>query len=359
MIEINFLAENKRLQRLSEMGDPLEKVAEAVDWELFRPTLENIYSHRTYNNGRGGRRPWDTVLMFKILLLQEWNNIADDHTEYLINDRLSYQRFLGIGLGDKVPDAKTIWAYRETLAKSGRTPELFRMFEKALEARGVITRRGSIIDATFAEAPKQRNTRDENKTVKSGGIPEGWQEPGNAAKLSQKDTDARWTKKNGETHYGYKDHVKVDRDSKMIASYAVTDASVHDSQAAAGLVDKKDKCVHMDSAYSGETVKKGIRKKNESIRLSVQEKGTRGNPLTKRQRYSNRIRSKIRSRVEHVFGHMKVSMGGIYIRSIGITRAACHIGLKNLAYNIHRLVILKADKDRYPQLQGVFVPKSV
>jgi IS5 family transposase len=282
--------------------------------------------------------------MFKILMLQEWNNIADDQTEYLINDRLSYQRFLCMGLGDKVPDAKTIWAFRETVTKSGKMPELFKKLERALEAEGVITRRGSIIDATFAEAPRQRNSRDENETIKTGGVPEEWQAPGNESKLRQKDTDAKWAKKRDRVYFGYKNHVKVDRDSKMIVEYAVTDASVHDSQVAAHLVDRKDKCVHMDSAYSGVNVETEIRKKNKSVRLSIQEKGRRGAPLTKRQRSNNRRRSKIRCRVEHVFGHMGMSMGGTHIRSIGLIRAACHIGLKNLAYNISRLAILRAPK---------------
>jgi IS5 family transposase len=347
MIEINFLAETARLKRLSEIGDPLEKAATTVDFEIFRPTLNEIFSYQTYNNGKGGRRPWDYVLMFKILLLQGWNNIADDHTEYLINDRLSYQRFLGLGLGDKVPDSKAIWSFRESLTKSGRLDELFGRFNKELESSGVITRRGSILDASFAEAPRQRNTREENETIKQGGVPEDWETPPQEAKLRQKDTDARWTKKNNRAYYGFKNHIKMDRDSKLITGYAVTDASVHDSKAAAGLVDEKDKCLHMDSAYAGATVEKEIRKKNGTARLSIQEKGTRGKPLTKRQRYNNRRRSKIRSRVEHVFGHMGKSMGGLFIRSIGIARATCNIVNKNLAYNIHRFAYLSAVK---PQL---------
>jgi IS5 family transposase len=348
MIQLNFLAEDNRLQRLSELGDPLEKITGTIDWEIFRAILNSIFCYRTYNNGKGGRKPWDVVLMFKILLLQEWNSIADDRTEYLINDRLSYQRFLGLGLGDKVPDAKTIWAYREEITKSGKMPELFKLLTRALESQGVITQRGSIIDASFAEAPKQRNTREENETLKGGETPEEWQTPGNEAKLSQKDTDARWTKKRGKSYYGYKDHIKADRDSKLIIDYAVTAASVHDSQVAAVLVDKKDRCLHMDSAYAGKTVEKEIRKKNSRARISVQEKGTRSSkPLTPRQRYNNRRRSRIRSRVEHVFGHMRVSMGGLFVRSIGLSRAACHIGLKNLAYNIHRLTVLGVTKKQF------------
>jgi IS5 family transposase len=336
------------------MGDPLEKVAVSVDFEIFRPLLDEIFSHQTYDDGKGGRRPWDRVLMFKILLLQRWNGIADDRTEYLINDRLSFQRFLKLGLGDKVPDAKTIWAFRENLVQSGRDKELFLMFKRLMEARGIITRRGSIIDAGFSDAPKQRNTREENERIQRGETPENWQGPENEARLRQKDADARWTKKHGVNHYGYKNHIKADRDSKMVVDYAVTDASVHDSQCAAELIDGRDRCVHMDSAYVGEGVEAAIREKNKGVRLSIQEKGYRNKPLTRRQKASNRRRAKIRSRVEHVFGHMRVSMGGMGVRCIGMRRAATEIGLRNLAYNMSRLAIIKTLSRSSPPPQGVF-----
>ena len=344
MKQFNFLSEDNRLKRLSELGDPLEKVAAVVNYEMFRRVLNDIFSYQTYDSGKGGRRPWDYVLMFKILLLQDWNHIADDQTEYLINDRLSFQRFLGLSLGDKVPDAKTIWAFREALTKSGRGKELFDLFTQQMEEQRIITRRGSIIDASFADVPRQRNKRDENETIKSGQVPKEWEQSEQQAKLSQKDTDARWTKKNNVAHYGYKNHIKADRDSKMIVTYTVTDASVHDSQAAAELIDKKDKCVHMDSSYAGAPVERSIRKKNKSVRLSINQKGYRGHPLTNHQKAMNRRRSKIRSRVEHIFGHIRMSMGGLDIRCIGMVRAAAAIGLKNLAYNISRLAILATFK---------------
>jgi IS5 family transposase len=280
--------------------------------------------------------------MFKILLLQQWNNIADDNTEYLINDRLSYQRCLGLSLGDKVPDAKTIWLFRDTLSKSGRMKEVFGLFTKVLERLGVITRRGSISDASCADAPRQRNTRDENKEIKEGKVPDTWKEEGNEAKLRQKDVDARWTKKNNQTHYGYKDHIKADRDSKLIVDYAVTHAAVHDSQKAVELIDEKDKCVHMDSAYSGGNINQAIRQKNKRVRLSIQQKGSRKHPLSNMAKAMNRRRARIRSRVEHIFGHIRMSMGGLGIRCIGIARAQTAIGLKNLAYNLSRFATLMA-----------------
>ena len=109
--------------------------------------------------------------MFKILLLQSWYAIADDKTEYMINDRLSFQRFLGLSLGDKVPDSKTIWLFRDNLSKSGAYKELFELFTVQMGKLGVITREGSLIDASFVDVPRQRNSREENKEIKEGKIP--------------------------------------------------------------------------------------------------------------------------------------------------------------------------------------------
>ena len=314
------------------MGDPLEKVAGAVDFEIFRPTLDTAIPRE--KGDKGGRPPMDNMLMFKIMLLQEWYHIADDMTEYLINDRLSFQRFLGLSLGDKVPDAKTIWLYREMLKNSGKSKELFDMFAALMEQVGVITREGSIVDASFVDVPKQRNNRDENKKIKEGDGEELWQD--NENKRCQKDIDARWTEKNGEKHFGYKDHVKVDSDSKMIVDFSVTDAAVHDSQAIVDLIDDKDNVLNADSAYTGKELHDKIREKNPDIILNIHEKGYRNKPLSEEQKASNKEKSKVRARVEHVFGHMTNSMGGMTTRVIGIDRTTCVITLKNLAYNLSR-----------------------
>jgi IS5 family transposase len=332
MKQIGFFSEENRLTQLTSMGDPLEKVSNAVDFEMFRHTLNKAFQKESL--GLGGRPAWDCVLMFKILLLQQWYGIADDMTEYMINDRLSFQRFLGLSLGDKVPDAKTIWLFRENLTKSAVYEKLFRKFAWRMEKQGVITRKGSIIDASFVDAPKQRNTHEENMVIKNGAGAELWED--NIHKCQQKDIDARWAKKNDETHYGYKDHVKVDQDSKMIVTYSVTDASVHDSQEVVKLVDKKDKKTRLDSAYAGADLRKAIRNKCPKIKLIVNEKGYRNKPLTEEQKLNNREKSRVRARVEHVFGHMTKSFGGISVRTIGIMRARCNIAFKNLAYNLQR-----------------------
>jgi IS5 family transposase len=350
---MNFLAEFDRLGRLSDMGDPLEKISGAVDFEQFRPILNKALNKQA--RGLGGRTPYDYVMMFKIVLLQQQYGIADDNTEYLINDRLSFQRFLGLSLTDKVPDAKTIWLFKENLKEKGVERKLFDMFRDKLESVGVITRKGSITDATFVDVPRQRNTRKENEAIKEGRIPEGW-ENGKAAELRQKDVDARWTKKNNETHYGYKDHVKADKDSKIIVEYSVTDASVHDSREIVGLTGEKDIEMYADSAYVGEELHKEIKEKSEGIVLLIHEKGYRNSPLTDAQKESNREKSRVRVRVEHIFGYMTMSMGGIFIRSVGIARATFAIGMKNPAYNLRRFAYLAGRKPSEVAVQGTGLP---
>ena len=333
MKQIGFFDEGERLERLRSMGDPLVKLAAYVDFEMFREGLNEVFAKE--DRGLGGRPPFDYVLMFKILLLQQLYNIADDNTEYQINDRLSFQRFLGLGLGDKVPDAKSIWRFRDVLSKSGKARGMFDLFNAMLKGQGVITRRGTIVDATFAQSPRQRNSREENEEIKQGGKPE-WKE----SKRRQKDTDARWTKKGGQTHFGYKDHVAVDSDSKIITNFSVTDAAVHDSQQMENLITKEDEVVYGDSAYMGKKIQRAAKKKNPKIKLKIQSRATRNHPLTDRQKAMNRTKAKTRCRVEHVFATMKSGMGGLTIRSIGIERAECAITLKNLAYNMRRYVFL-------------------
>jgi len=200
------------------------------------------------------------------------------------------------------------------------------------------------VDATFVDVPRQRNSREENETIKEGNVPQEWQTPENAHKLAQKDTDARWAKKGSETHYGYKDHVKADEESKLIVEYVVGDAAEHDSQAMEELIDGKDQVIYADSAYVGQEMHKRIQERHKGISLRVHKKGNKNKPLTTEEKEENRQKSQHRSRVEHIFGYMTNSMNGIFIRTIGYSRARFQIGMKNLAYNLMRYAYLMATK---------------
>ena len=330
--EIGLYDVEERLMKLAEANDPLVKLKERVRWEQFRPILDEALKKEA--KGKGGRPPFDYVMMFKIVILQRYYNLSDDRTEYQILDRLSFMRFLGLKISDKVPDAKTIWNFKEQLTKGDVIERLFETFHGSLHSAGLILEEGSIVDASFVEVPRQRNTRDENAQIRTGGTPEDWEEEENKPKLAQKDVDARWTKKNNETFYGYKDHVKADAKSKLITKYEVTSASVHDSQALETLLDAADeeKPLYADSAYVGQD--KMLEEKKVDAR--IHEKGYRNRPLNEAQKEANHEKSKVRSRVEHIFGFIENSMGGSFIRCIGKTRAKATIGLMNLTYNMFR-----------------------
>ena len=200
--------------------------------EPFPPLISELFSRKDKVIKRGGRSHHDFMMMFKILLLQRLHNLSDDAMEYQLLDRLSFRRFVGCH-ENNVPDAKTIWLYREKLTKSGREKELFDLFYAHLSDEGLIAHSGQIIDASFIEWQKQRNSREENQKIKEGEKKEGW----NKAKRSQKDVDATWTQKGGVRYYGYKNNVCVDRKSKLIKNYDVTTASAHESNVLAPLCD--------------------------------------------------------------------------------------------------------------------------
>ena len=273
------------------------------------------------------------------MILQRYFGLGDSQVEFQIIDRISFKNFLGLETGDKVPDEKTVWLFRENLTNSGLIPLLFNQFIEFLEDKNLILNEGKMVDASFTITPRQRNTKDENAKIKKGEGGDLWND--NTNKKKHKDIDARWTKKNGETFYGYKNHAKVDTKSKIINTFLVTDASVHDSQALESLLDEKDKGqdFYADSAYTGQKQEEIIEKFN--LVNKVHEKGYRGNPLTEEQKANNKEKSKTRARVEHVFGFMEQSMNGLTLKSIGIKRATGIIGLINLTYNLFRFEQIK------------------
>ena len=187
--QAGFFDIEERLAGLSKKGDGLERLSAVVDFELFRPELEAAVPRA--DRSKGGRPPFDHLLMFKVLVLQTQNNLSDERTEFYLRDRLTWIRFLGLGLSDPVPDANTIWTFRGALTKAGTIEHLFDLFDRQLREASYLAMSGQLVDATIVAAPKQRNTTAEKQAIKEGRIPEEWQ--ARPAKLRQKDRDARWT----------------------------------------------------------------------------------------------------------------------------------------------------------------------
>lgn len=313
------------------------KLRDLVPWESFRPLLEELSGYAQRDWSKGGKPPFDPVLMFKVLVLQKFHGLSDDATEEQIFDRTSFKNFLGLRIGDDIPDAKTLWDFRQRIEAEGRegARRLFAAFGAMLEGRGLIAREGSIVDASFVEAPRQRNERGQNLRIKAGGRPEEFDQTPSVGR--QKDSEARWTKKNHEVHYGWKNHVKADLKTKFIIHSVTTPAHVHDSQVFKELLDEQDQAVLADSAYHSEEHEAHL------IKLHAQEflmrKATRAHPLGEAQQKTNHSISRMRVRVEHIFARM-AQMGADWCRSIGLKRATQHNHLSNLVYNMDRYACL-------------------
>ena len=349
--QAGFFDVDERLQRLSSLGDQLEAYTKAVDFELFRPELEAALAYA--DGAKGGRPPFDPVMMFKILVIQAQNNLSDERAEFLVNDRLSFMRFLGLSLGDRVPDATTIWLFRERLVKAGAIKRLFDRFDRAVRDAGYIAMAGQIVDASLVAAPKQRNTEEEKADIKAGRIPEAWKEK--PAKLRQKDRDARWTikftkakpKADGSKpidiaipSFGYQSHVSIDREHGLIRKWDVTDvAKFEGALLREGLLDKTNTAssVWADSAYRSKANETFLT--DNGFTSKIHRKKPQGRPMPKRTARANAKKSAVRARVEHVFAEQKDRMD-VFVRTIGLARAELKIGMANLVYNIRRTLWL-------------------
>ena len=342
----------ERLALLSAKGDGLEQLAAVVDFELFRPELERAVPRA--DRAKGGRPPFDHVLMFKVLVLQTQNSLSDERTEFYLRDRLTWMRFLGLGLGDPVPDANTIWTFREALTKAGAVEHLFDLFDQQFRAAGYLAMAGQLVDATIVAAPKQRNSKAEKQAIREGRMPEGWQEK--PAKLRQKDRDARWTVKYTKAKppedgskprvdiaipmFGYQSHLSADRRHRLIRRWRVTDAAAHAGAQLGNLLDPGNTAsdVWGDSAYRSK--KNEMMLKGRLLASRIHRKKPTGRPMPTRTARANARKSAVRAHVEHIFAEQKARMG-LVVRTIGLARASTKIGLANLVYNMRRLVWLE------------------
>ena len=321
------------LKKLDQKVDPLARLNSIVDWQIFLPIIENALGRD--NASSAGRKPYPTLFMFKILILQSLYNQSDEETErFLLRDLLA-RRFVGLCGCEFGPDFTTIWRFKEALTRAGVLDALHDAFSNQLDELGFQASKGQIVDASIVPALKQRNSREENEAIRAGNPPLDWSE----AKRRQKDVDARWTKKNEQSHFGYKNHIAVDVKHKFIRAWEVTAANVHDSQVFLELLaENTSRDVYADSAYLSEESQKRL--KALGYRPHIQRKGQKNQPLSAWEKQGNRTRSRIRCRVEHVFGAQLQRAGTLLVRCIGLARARAKIGLRNLAYNMDRLGFL-------------------
>ncbi len=327
----------ERFNKLNKMNSLLPTILELVDLQTIADTIETtIAPSRSSKYAKLGRPAYPTLLMLKMMLLQTLYNLSDEQTEYQCLDRLSFQHFLGLGPTDAIPDAKTLWLFKEKLGEHDMSHVIFDELQHQLHRHGYLPRGGQLVDASLVTAPVQRNSKEENELIKSGAIPVDW----SVYKRRQKDTEASWTKKNNTSYFGYKLSINVDKRDKFIRKVHVSTAKEHDSQHTQYLIDRCNTCRDWfaDSAYVGEAVDRKLQENG--MRPNIQRKGQKGKPLSECQKRRNHRLAKSRCRVEHVFADFK-AMGGKTIRTIGIGRAKLHLYLKSTMYNIRRLCTLQ------------------
>jgi len=346
-----FFDSDERLEWLSAAGDPLERLAAVVDFELFRGELERALKRS--DRAKGGRPPYDAVLMFKVLVLQTLYTLSDDQTEYQLRDRLSFMRFTGLALHEPVPDAKTIWLYREQLVRTGSLKRLFARFDRVLRERGYLAMGGQIVDATIIEARRPRLTEAEKETIKGGSVPTEWK----PARRAQIDRDGRWTLKRGKKRlvgngqkravseivipaFGYKNHVGIDRTHGFVRRFTVTHAAAPDGRELGRLLDSDNlaSSVWADTAYRSQANLQLLDRRG--LVPEFQRRKPRGKPMPAHIRRGNATRARVRAKVEHVFAAEKRRLH-LVIRTIGQARATAKITLANLAYNFTRLAWLQ------------------
>jgi len=342
-----FYSENRdsdiqlHLDKIHSHNSTLVKINQIVDWNIFLPIVQSCRPQ--YNPDEGGRPRFNDVLMLKILVLKGLYNLSDEQAEIQIRDRLSFREFLNLKLSDKVPDEKTIWLFADTLAKEDAGKHFFEMFLDYIQRQGIKLTSGKIIDSSFVEVPVQRNSRDENAQIKRGETPQRFTDNPNVGR--QKDVDARWGAKGDKQFFGYKTHDIVDAETCIITDYVVTDASVYDGNAAIDLIPQepavKDEAFYGDSAFLG-SERNPIQEVlvERGFTPMICERPYRNKELSFGQRKLNQVKSRVRCRVEHVFGWQKSRMGNEVLRSIGGVKAEFWIGIRNWCNNICRSVKL-------------------
>ena len=335
---VDLFAEQRLHENISRFPLVELRLKDLIPWEIFRELLSKVRA----DYSRGGRPPYDEVFMFKCLILQTLYNLSDEALEIEIYNRNSFRVFLGMNIASDVPDRNTIWKFRERLVSQNLVKPLFDKFNKFLADQGLLLKNGTIVDATFVEAPKQRNTPEENRAIKNGKKRDEVFKKRTSRSRSHKDTEARWTRKGQERYFGYKNHVSATEDNKFILNYCVTSANVYDGKVLLEILpeqaEESGDAVYADSAYGSaenlaELCKRGFQPE-------ISEKGARYKKLTKSQQENNHRKSKIRCRIEHIYADMTIRAGGLFIRTIGLARAGIKVGLINLSYNMRRFLAL-------------------
>jgi len=303
----SFLGNNQKLNQR------LDKLDRLVDWKPFEERLNRIYSSPS------GRPSHPVLLLFRGLLLQTWYNLSDYALEEALDDRLSFRRFVGLSVSQKAPDHSVFSRFRDQLIQHGIHGQLFNELARQLESRGLILKKGTLVDATVIEAAPKKPSQNED---------------GSAGK-SPIDPEADWTKKSGKYLFGYKAHVGVDQESELIRRIVMTPAHVHDGEMFGQVIGGDEIWAFADKAYDSVKNHKILEEKN--VENGILMKGTRRRRLSGVEKMCNRILTKMRCPVERVFGTLKRSYRYSRARYLGLRKNSLQLIMMSMAYNLRRM----------------------
>ena len=334
-----LFVDERRQEKLAQFTGVLKKLDELVDWSGLAAAVNKV-TGREAPQPKGGRRPYPTEALLKIVVLQQlYGNLSDEQMEYALLDRASWQRFVGLAQARDLPDARTIWAFKEQMAQGGGARALFEIVGQQLAEAGLQARGGQIIDATIVTVPKAHLDEDEKASVKVGETPAHW----SAKQAAHIDSEARWTAKREVYYFGYKAHINTDQAHKLIRAIEVTPANVDDRVPLEALIDqsktrqRRGKTVHADRGYHGKETRAMLKQMGLVDGVARKDDASRFDQTDLHQR--NQKLSRIRARVEHVFGAWEKTMGKT-IRTIGEVRANAQITIQATVYNLRRWVTL-------------------
>jgi transposase, IS5 family len=289
----------------------LDRLSGEVKWYRFDKVLARLAPQGP------GRPPYPPLLMLKALLVQQWWGLSDADLEEALNDRLSFRRFVGLGLGDTAPDHTTLCRFRQRLVEEGLADKLFGEFEHQLQARGLILKRGTMIDASLVETPHRPASKDGTRPAA--------------------DAEAGLTARKGKpgTHYGYKMHAGVDQGSRLIRRLALTAANVNDTVPADALVCRDEAAVYADKGYAKRARRLWLKSLGIKARIMFKSWGG-GPPVSRWQKRANALIAQRRAEVEGVFATLKRWFGYDHVRYKGLARNTSHLHILAVAYNMKR-----------------------
>lgn len=299
----------------SKGGGFLEDVAKVIDWAAIDVLFAKI------NAKTLGAPGYPPLAMFKIILLQQWHGLSDPAAEDAVRDRLSFRRFCGLPLDVETPDHSSIWRFRQTIQAQGLSEALLGEVNRQLDARGLVVKRGTLVDATIIAAAVKRPPFEDGP-------------------VNPRDPSASFTVKNGKTYFGYKAHLAVDEGSGLVRQAEMSSADLHDSQRGEAMIQGDEAAYYADKAYDSQALRDTLKGLGIADKIAI--KAKRGKTAPAWQAWFNKTTSSVRVGVERANATMKNWYGMARVRYRGLARNHCHLQFVACAMNLKRAGVLMA-----------------